>query len=395
MVLTRRNLIAALPYAGAFAAPDTWKIDADVPGGNIIVDRLDGDRAMLRPDLRDTEGDWFYWAFRVRGAGGRTVTFQFDDRPRLTALGPAVSLDGGKTWRWVGADSGSGSSFRYAFAAEHNDVRFSMTIPYFAANLAQFVEANRRPFLTVETLTTSRKGRPIEMLRVGRSNAKYRAILTARHHACESLASYCQEGLVAEVLSDSEDGQWLRNNVEFIVIPFMDKDGVEDGDQGKNRRPHDHNRDYNTESIYPSVRALRKVVPEWSTGKPAFALDMHCPYISGKGHEEIHFVGGRDQKVWQEVLRFSILLEKAQTGPLIFRSVNNMPFGTGWNSESNFKGGSRSFAMWAAELTGVVFSATLELPYARAGGNTVDPASARAFGRDLALTLRRYFARIA
>lgn len=62
----------------------------------------------------------------------------------------------------------------------------------------------------------------------------------------------------------------------------MDKDGVEDGDQGKNRLPHDHNRDYTGESIYASVRASRDFVPHWSVGRLKFALDMHCPYILGK-----------------------------------------------------------------------------------------------------------------
>ena len=396
MVLTRRTLLTAIPCTGALAAGGAWKMDAEIPGGNIIIDRIAADRAVLRPDLRDTEGDWFYWAFRVRGAQGRTVTFEFDDRPRLSALGPAISIDSGKTWRWLGAVSVSGSSFRYAFAPDHVDVRFSVTIPYFAADFARFAAAYRnRPSLKVGTLAKSRKGRPVEVLHVGSNDAKYLVVLTARHHACESLASYCQEGILTEVMSESEEGQWLRNQVGWIVIPFMDKDGVEDGDQGKNRRPHDHNRDYNVESIYPSVRGLRKLVTERCAGKRTFALDIHCPYIRGKGHEEIHFVGGRNHEVWQEVLRFSSILEATQSGPLVYRAVNNMPFGTGWNNESNFKGGSKSFALWAAELPDVAFSATVELPYATAGGGTVDAASARAFGADLARTMKRYLASMA
>ena len=43
------------------------KIDGDIPGGNIVVDAIDGDPAvLLHQDLRDTAGDWFYWHFRVR-----------------------------------------------------------------------------------------------------------------------------------------------------------------------------------------------------------------------------------------------------------------------------------------------------------------------------------------
>lgn len=46
-------------------------------GGNIRILRQENDVYFLDSDLRDTEGDWFYWAFCIEGAGGRTVTFRF------------------------------------------------------------------------------------------------------------------------------------------------------------------------------------------------------------------------------------------------------------------------------------------------------------------------------
>ena len=63
------SLLAALLLA--------QEVDAGFPGGNVIVDKIDGDAVSLHQDLRDTAGDWFYWQFRVRGAEGRTLTFQF------------------------------------------------------------------------------------------------------------------------------------------------------------------------------------------------------------------------------------------------------------------------------------------------------------------------------
>ncbi len=41
------------------------RIHSDFPGGNIIFDRIEGDTIYIERDLRDTEGDWFYWAFCV------------------------------------------------------------------------------------------------------------------------------------------------------------------------------------------------------------------------------------------------------------------------------------------------------------------------------------------
>jgi len=80
-------------------------IDADCPSGNIVVEKIDGDDVYVHQDLRDTKGWWFYWCFRVRGAVGRTLTFHFTNKDVFGARGPAVSLDGGKTWAWL-ADGG-------------------------------------------------------------------------------------------------------------------------------------------------------------------------------------------------------------------------------------------------------------------------------------------------
>ncbi|MCA9158780.1 MAG: hypothetical protein KDA72_10660, partial [Planctomycetales bacterium] len=54
-------------------------VDCDFPGGNIVVDRLEGDHIYVHQDLRDTDRDWFYWYFRVKGAAGRTITVHFTD----------------------------------------------------------------------------------------------------------------------------------------------------------------------------------------------------------------------------------------------------------------------------------------------------------------------------
>ena len=121
-------------------------------------------------------------------------------------------------------------------------------------------------------------------------------------------------------------------------MPIVDLDGVEDGDQGKNRQPRDHSRDYAGESIYPQVKAIRERLPAWSDGKLRIALDLHCPHIRGTHNEWIYFVGGPDEKIWKEVGRFSEILERVRTGPLPYKRENNLPFGQAWNKPANFDG---------------------------------------------------------
>jgi hypothetical protein len=84
----------------------SFEVSTDFPGGNGIVESVSGDTIHLRPDLRDTEGDWFYWSVRVRHAAGRTLRLVFTQQKPLADRGPALSVDGGRSWRWVGRHDG-------------------------------------------------------------------------------------------------------------------------------------------------------------------------------------------------------------------------------------------------------------------------------------------------
>ena len=139
-------VLAALPCAVLSAEADTpagLKIDDQFPGGNIILERIEGDQVHLRPDLRDTEGWWFYWCFRVRGAAGRTLTFQFAKPSPIGVRGPAVSPDEGKTWRWLGTECVDGPGFTHAFGSDERDVRFSFGMPYVRSSLDRFLGGYR------------------------------------------------------------------------------------------------------------------------------------------------------------------------------------------------------------------------------------------------------------
>jgi hypothetical protein len=378
------RLIAALLLC---LSQDEIKVDADFPGGNIIVDKIDGATVSVHQDLRDTSQDWFYWQFRVRGAQDKTVTFQFTKSDAIGVLGPALSLDQGETWTWLGKQSVKGKSFQYAFPADAKDVRFCVSIPYQDKDLQKFLARHKsNPNLKVVDHSGTKKGRKVERLHVGRldGGASTRIILTARHHSCEMIASYVLEGILEEALSDS----WYREKVEIAAVPFMDKDGVEDGDQGKLRKPRDHNRDYSGESLYDSTRVMREFAPKWSDGKLKLAMDLHCPTLRGAHNETTYFVGNENETSWKKILRLSELLEAGQTTPGLYRAKDNMPYGTSWNKPSNFTQG-LSFGRWALDLPGSPAGTTLEVSYANSNGVTITAATARALGRDLARAIRK------
>src|SRR5262245_5951538 len=380
------KLLAALILL--FPVQDGVRVDTDFPGGNIVVDKIEGDTLSVHQDLRDTQGDWFYWQFRVQGAQGRTLTFQFTKGNVVGVLGPAMSVDGGDTWSWLGKQSLTGAEFKVAVSGDAKEARFCVSITYFEKELKKFLARHEKnPNLKVVTHCQTKKGRTVERLHVGRldGSAPIRVMFTARHHACEMIASYVLEGILEEALSDP----WYREKVEIAAVPFMDKDGVEDGDQGKNRIPRDHNRDYSGESLYASTRAMREFAPKWSEGRVRLAMDLHCPTLRGPSNETTYFVGNENEESWKKVGRLAELLEAGQTAPPLYRVKDNMPYGTGWNKAASFALG-KSFGRWALDLPGSPAGTTLEVSYANSNGTTITADKARTFGRDVARAVRKF-----
>lgn len=380
------------------------QVDTDFPGGNAVIEHVGADRIELRPDLRDTLGDWFYWCIRVRGAAGRDLTVQVrrDAGPGIGVRGPAVSKDGGRHWTWLGADAVTGDEFTLSVPEDAAELRLSFGMSYTAEHLERFLTANAaHSALERGLLTHSDQGRRVDLLRLGNLHGtpERRVLLTCRHHACEMMASHVLEGLMAEVLSGvAEYAHWLREHVEFVVVPVVDTDGVACGDQGKNRAPHDHARDYGAEGgLYPETRAITQLIED--TGRFDAVLDLHCPNVTGPTNQRGYFVGSEGAGNWDAVQRLAAALEEeTAVGPLPYRRADDLPFGTAWNGPANYisRDGRNipltSLDAFLADRADVGTHAVLEFPYADAHGAEVDEASARAFGLALARSLSLHLA---
>ncbi|MGI6138690.1 MAG: M14 family zinc carboxypeptidase [Candidatus Hydrogenedentales bacterium] len=385
-------LLLALCFGMAKAETPPYTITADFPGANIDVEAISEDVVRLAPDLRDTEGWWFYWSFKMSGVpAGHTLRFDFGERNPIGVLGPAVSTDDGASWAWLGKEVISGAAFTYTFT-DAPSTWFSYTIPYVEKDLRAFLDKHDfSPPLIEEELCLSKKGRSVEALRIpcNHDAPRCRVLFTVRHHACETMASFVLEGILESLLSDNPCGAWFRHNVEVLAIPFMDKDGVEAGDQGKNRIPYDHNRDYDAESIYPETAALKTRVEAWSEGLLRVAMDLHCPYIRGYRNEELYIVGSEDAAKWEAEQHLGRILEEINDSPLPYSAANNIPFGVDWNKPGSYSKG-LSFSRWVKSLPGVSIGAAMEIPYAYVEGATMTEERARSFGTVILRALRRY-----
>lgn len=387
--------LTGLVWTAWGASHPTYAIRADFPGGNVQVLVQDEHTFVLAPDLRDTLPGrwWFYWNFALSGPAGGVATVIFPGRDPIGVHGPAYSGDGGESWNWMGAqvvrqvmhDGAPARAFDVtlpAAAAGDAEIRLAFGMPYVGENLERFLAGHRHPdLLREEILTHSPRGRKVPLLRLGNLRQPERVVLvTARHHSCEAMASYVLEGFMAEVLraaTTETGGPWQR--WQLIVLPFMDRDGVESGDQGKVRDPHDHYQDYSDTPRYREVAALMAAARDFPA--PVFAaLDLHCPWIRGSIHERIHLVGSPDPAMEeaQEVLLATLA---AREGGLPVTPADIFRFGVGWNTSAD----SPAFDYWATRtFPAARLVSTLEFPYASLSGQVITTTAAREFGSDLA-----------
>lgn len=381
------SFLAALTIGLATAAEPSIRISTDHPGGNAIILENTGAAVRLKPDLRGGR-DWFYWNFEAAAAEPGVVEFVFEGALRIGVRGPAVSEDGGLNWRWLGADAVRYSdkeskedpteSFKFEFTQNDQKVRFAVAIPYLQDELDRFLASiDGNPHLELTELTKTRRGKSVELIRVGAPGPDKEAIVvSARHHACESMASYVLEAFLEEALSDSPSAKAFRERYVIYAVPMMDKDGVQAGDQGKWRFPHDHNRDYGIKSIYPEVQAIQKLAKEVNV---RLALDFHCPSLRGEIHEVFYFIGVglphlRDNT---EELKGWITEERphtVKTGP--FNFMRDPPP----TAPEVLK--DEKFSVWFAYLDGVRFAATFEIPYTQPNC-ALDAAMAKNYGAAL------------
>ena len=403
----KKEIMVAAAIAACVCAGGVVTVDTSLPAGNVVVEGISGDTVRLRQDLRDTKGGWFYWAFRVKGAQGRTLKFSFTDKyggGPVGVRGPVVSTDGGKTFSYPLDGKSRPNGFTYTFGPNDAEVLFYECHPYVRANWDAFVakhaDALGKAFV-VETLCKSRTGADVPCARFGcigrdgarpsRGEPKYRFFVSARHHCSETMASWVLEGIGEAFLADDDLGRWLRANVELMMVPFTDYDGAQAGDQGKNRAPHDHNRDY-TEFIYPETKAITEWIGRHAGGKLDIFLDVHCPWIRGKYNERLYTPWKDPQIVpdMQAEHRYSQLLEALQCGTMRYRAADDLPFGVAWNKGVSYSQGWSS-VIWACQkVKGLKVARTYEVPFANANGAVVTPETCRELGRDTAKVFKAF-----
>jgi hypothetical protein len=297
-----------------------------------------------------------------------------------------VSLDKGKSYEYLAEEGSTPHSFTYTFPDDAKEVWFYECHPYTPEMWEAFVKQLDNGEFETGELCKTRKGREVPFFRMipRHSKPKLSVVLSARHHCSEAPAMFALEGMVATFFEDSELGAWLRENIELTVVPFVDMDGAVEGDQGKWRLPHDHNRDY-VEFLYPETAALASLIAET---EPQVFIDFHNPKLY-KYNDNYIYTPYKEYNGVNE-LNFSALIEKYQEGGLNYKTTDNLAYGTSWNAKHNYTDGMNVATWVATNIKSIQIVRTIEFPFAYSNGELVYPDKLRKFGHGMARALRAY-----
>lgn len=346
------------------------------PGGNIIVDKIESNNVYLRQDLRDTKPWWHYWNFKITINRPQKLVFHFQD-DIIGYFGPAINE--GKGWHYNKNTFISHKSFSYDFLYA-GTYQFAFSIPYQVEDFERFfnkIENSAQKHFAVKT----KGGRDQFYISAGNIQADKTILFTCRHHACESVAEFVLEGVLEELILTSNP---IIKECGIYCFPFVDLDGVENGDQGKDRQPHDHNRDYTDEPIYPTVRYLKDFINSKSL---LYSIDFHCPAKYYGIHDLMSLIQlEAPYNTAQEI--FSSLLEKQNQKDkcsIQYFQKNNIVHGKDWNI-----GEPPTFARFC-NRSGAKLAFTFEVPYFGHRQEPYMPQELREFGKSFAKALIGYY----
>ncbi|MBL9151145.1 MAG: hypothetical protein JNK37_01600 [Verrucomicrobiales bacterium] len=291
--------------SGATAA---LTVHSDFEGGSGETVSIDSERQAihLRPALREGRGWPCWWYVRIEGAVvGAAFELTVSGNPGpFRPGGAALAANWAQPVRaaiskddvvWTQSPNGvadtQNRTMTYRFEAPGERFWLAWGPPFTPRHGAKLIEdlVAQLPGSEAFVLATSRDGRPVPGIRMGRADAPAAIWVQARQHAWEAGSSWTGRGFAEWVAGDDPEARRLRESTTIYFVPIMDVDNVARGAGGKESVPRDHNRDWSGEPVYPEVAAAQGRIAELDqAGRLRMFIDLHNP---GPGDKRTFFFG--------------------------------------------------------------------------------------------------------
>ena len=386
--------VAILSLGGLNLSARNLTVHTNFEGGSAKIISVDQENHIItfRPGGNEKNGWPCWWYFLVKGIiPGTEITIIIENPPIGFWAKPnqaTFSIDN-RTWRHTPPGKAEGENMIYKQVIHSDRAWFAWGPPFLLKDALDITQNVIRGYdeAFFFKLATSLDGRPVPALNIAKEDKKPDSKpvvwIQARQHAWESGSSWVGRGFIEWLMSADEKAIWLRENARVIFVPVMDVDNVTSGNGGKNQEPHDHNRDWSDNPIFPAVRAAREMLRKFDEeGNLKLFIDLHNPGNNAQAFFMIPPLDMMDDITRENYELFGGICEKQIQGPITFKSKPSQMRSTydkRWKEISNF---------WVMQNSqkGVV-ALTLETPW-NTRSSTTD--GYMAVGRQLGLGIAEY-----
>ncbi len=274
---------------------------AETCGNGVVTEvSLEGDRWTVRfmsEPRTSPQPLWFH--LEAEGSGGRTVRFLWQNAGSCLGLGseeslgnvrPVVRLDKGE-WRRASTTEleespAGGWMLAVETPAPCDRAAAAFCYPYGPEEFRRTV-AELEGIWTEEHLGLTGGGRvlPAVEARTGAENGERGVYLCARQHAGETPGSWVLDGVLRAVAEP--EGDLPLQELRWRAAPFVDLDGVTEGDYGKDALPRDFNRTWSSLTLRPEILAIQRDIRRFADRvQRLLVLDLHAP---GGGERGLYY----------------------------------------------------------------------------------------------------------
>lgn len=327
----------------------------------------------------DIVGRWFY--FKMKNVKNRyvSVTIQNSDATR-----PMYSYDN-KNWiRFSEIESPRKNYFSKVFTED--SVYVAYYVPYTVNQLYEKInQLNNNPFVKIDTIGFSEQNRPLIVLTLTDftvSDSQKIYIWThGRTHPSETPSSYHLDGMINYFISDDDVAAFLRTKIKWIVLPFINPDGVFLGKSRVNANNVDLERSWNLtpqqtpKEVLYTKNFLQNIL---SQNRVHIALNMHSQ-VANFATFWIHTASSTSEYFYRRQIQFANL-QSANSDfikPLDY-SYSNLQsyFPEGW-----------MWTNWGDQIMAL----TYETPYTRfSNGTWIDNSILDLFGKQSVYGIMEY-----
>lgn len=312
---------ASVVAPGAACRTPSVTIAFDFDGAPPLACAITGERAftlLVTPEHAPPINPSPWYAFRYEATGDAPVEVTLRYLEGSHRYAPRLQVREG-IWRELPVDrtaDGAQALLRLPAGRGLVAAQEVLTAADAAASLARWSRASGAP---VFRLGTSHDGRPIEAIRLGRKDAPRLVVLLGRQHPPEVTGAVAMEAFVDALAQQAH----TLGDVQVLVVPMMNPDGVARGHWRANRGAKDLNRDWG-EFTQPETRAVKAWLDALPAGvRPVLMIDFHSTarnlfYV--QGDEETSPAQARFLAAWlggkeQAFPGYPFALEKRNANP--------------------------------------------------------------------------------